>query len=182
MITRTYKCDDCGTVFEVDLDHSSDPDPDCPTCSVTLQWVPGMFSIATNKGKAMNVTQQILEEDYGLTNWKDNNREGDIAAMLPVETTADREAKARIEQEVQQLAQEQAQLKGQQANPALQAAVKGFWGPTGGAMPSMMAETLLASAKTGPGAGKTDPIKMLHDGKKAGLLPTGFRVIARAKM
>src|SRR5215831_16240615 len=174
MIIRTYKCDDCGVVFEVDIFDINAADPPCPQCEQVLDWVPGMFAIGTNKGKAVDVTQKILEEDYGLTNFNDNSREGDIAAKLPVETRADREQKEQMTREVEEMRVQH--LKGQAADPALQKAAAGFWGGGGGNLPPMMAQTLLASAKALPKM-SSDPIKILHQGAKSGQLPTGFRVI-----
>ena len=92
MIIRTYSCADCEQEFEVTCE-SSDGDPDCPTCSQVLEWRPGGFNIIGNKGKAVDLTQKILEEDYGLTNFKDNTREGDVHGIVaPPAGTAEREA------------------------------------------------------------------------------------------
>src|SRR5262245_10376379 len=100
MIRRTYACDDCETQFEVDCESGNDGDPDCPNCSKVLQWVPARVNIGTVKGKAIDVTQKIIEEDFGLTNLNDNNREGDVAykAAAPMQT-AERE---NIEQQVRE--------------------------------------------------------------------------------
>lgn len=182
MIIRTYQCTDCGIVFEVTLEHANDPDPDCPSCTRVLDWVPRSFNIATVKSKAINVAQEILEQDYGLTNWNDSGKEGDIAAQMPVETREMREQKAQVMQEA-------AQLKDAQGNnPALQQAVKAFWAGGGGsAMPRAVANNMLASAKVGQAApkhlgGGVNPVAMLAEDGRKGLLPTGFRIIARAKM
>ena len=91
MIIRTYRCNDCQELFEVTCE-SSDGDPDCPFCARELVWQPKSFAITTTKSKAVDVTQQIMEEDYGLTDFNDNMREGDIAAKTPVRPRAEREA------------------------------------------------------------------------------------------
>src|SRR5258707_8167239 len=85
-VIRTYECTDCFTVFECMLDSGSDPDPECPQCSRVLEWRPGMFSVKTNKSRAIDVTQEIMETDYGLTNFKEAPREGDVSAIMPSET------------------------------------------------------------------------------------------------
>ena len=82
MIIRTYRCEDCGDTFDVTCE-SNDGDPDCPFCARVLQWQPERFSIGTNKSRALDLTQNIIEHDYGLTDLKDNLREGDVAAKGP---------------------------------------------------------------------------------------------------
>lgn len=166
-------------VFEVDC-RSEDGDPDCPQCSKVLIWQPRPFAITGIKSKAIDVTQKILEEDYSLTNWKDGNKQGDVAAIMPSETTVEREARMRIENEVKELAS-QAKLP---VSPEQNAAVHAFWG--GGASQSgstaqpnqLVAQTLLASAKVGPQAG-IDPMRALHDMGKVGQLPNNMRIVAR---
>jgi hypothetical protein len=183
MIIRTYRCNDCLEVFEVSLESGSDGDPDCPYCAKELVWQPHAFSIRTNKSRAVDYTQKVLEEDYGLTDWKDNNKEGDVAFKAPVETTADREAKEKMSREIQELA-ESMKVEGHPAmdNPGMQNAIKGFFGGgMGGAPNPMQSAALMASAKVGPAAG-FDPIGGplgLRRAKEKGVLPTGFRVIGR---
>lgn len=169
-VIRTYECLDCLTVFEVTLDSGNDGDPDCPNCNRVLEWRPGMFSIATNKSKAMNVTQQIMEEDYGLTNWKDGNREGDVAAIIPSETRAQRDARERATAAVDmELAKAKPALNDAQAE-----AIKGFWGAgTPAAPPAINPASLLAGAKSGPQG--HDAMAMLHKAKP----PFRFKVVAR---
>src|SRR5215468_8962151 len=104
MIIRTYACEDCGWQFEVHCESSSDPDPECPQCAKVLEWVPVRLNIGTVKSKALDVTQKIIEEDFGLSDLNDRNREGDVAykAAPPVQT-AEREA---IEQQVREYVRE----------------------------------------------------------------------------
>jgi len=171
MIIRTYECLDCLTTFEVTCESSDAGDPDCPNCNRVLEWRPGMFSIATNKSKAMNVAQQILEEDYGLNNFKDNSREGDIAAIIPSETTAQREQRERATAAVEmEMAKTKPQITDAQAE-----AVRAFWGGPQNHPVSPMATgpALITAAKAGPQG--PDPMKMLHDSKP----PFRFRVVAR---
>lgn len=169
MIRRTYKCEDCGDTFEVTCE-SNDPHADCPYCKVVMNWQPGNFAITTNKAKAVDLTQKIVEEDYGMSNLKDNNREGDVAYKPPSpQTTQEREAETRMMIEASQ----------QIAKPAMHPSTQGFWGGGAGGAPPMVAQSLIAAAKTGPGAG-SDPISMLHKAGKAGQLPNNYRIIARS--
>jgi hypothetical protein len=103
MIIRTYRCDDCGETFEVTCE-SSDGDPDCPFCAREMIWQPTRFAIGTTKGKAVDVTQKIMEEDYGLTDFNDNMREGDICAKTPSCTREEREAIEQMERDAKELA------------------------------------------------------------------------------
>lgn len=103
MIIRTYRCNECDEIFEVTCE-SSDGDPDCPYCKQVLAWQPMRFAIGTTKGKAMDVTQKIMEEDYGMTDFNDNMREGDIAAKAPVRSREEREAIEQMERDAKELA------------------------------------------------------------------------------
>lgn len=179
-VIRSYECMDCKELFEVTHQSGEEPLADCPFCEKVLEWRPKPFAITGVKSKAVDVAQDILETDYGLTNFKDGSREGDTVAIMPTETTQQREARMRIESEVQELA---AQVKNAPENPAQAAAVSAFWGPQGpggGQQPvqNMMAQTLIASAKAGPQAG-TDAMAALHRMGKSGQLPTNMRIVAR---
>lgn len=101
-VTRTYRCTDCEHEFKHFHMDREEPAPPCPNCAVGgLVKVPGLFSIGTNKGRAIDYAQKMAEEDYGLTNMRDNMRPGDVAAMgPPPEQTAEREAR---EQQVAEL-------------------------------------------------------------------------------
>ena len=172
MIYRTYQCDDCDTVFEVSLDTGDAPDPDCPTCSKVLQWTPKSFAITGVKSKAIDLAQDVLENDYGLSNFKDNNREGDVGIVRHIETRQETEIVERTARE----------MVTQTNDPA----VKAFWGQNAGAptaVNSMTGQSLIAMAKQGPAA--VDPMAMLHSGVKKGLIPKPeqmMKVIARADM
>lgn len=172
MIIRTYLCTDCNTEFEVTCESGNAGDPDCPTCTKVLQWIPAWRGASkTNVGRAADVAQQILEEDYGMTNFRDNSREGDIAAITPSETMAEREKReAAVAAVNMEMAKTAPQLNDAQAE-----AVKAFWGagPQAPINPAINAPALIAAAKAGPQG--NDPIKMLHDAKP----PFRFRVVAR---
>jgi hypothetical protein len=105
-------------VFEVTCE-SNDPDPECPACAVVLEWRPQRFAITTNKSRAMDVTQRIMESDYGLGNFADNQREGDVAYKAPARPAAEREAIEQVERDAARLAATPENLVPQ---------VKEFWG------------------------------------------------------
>lgn len=166
----TYECEDCKAIFEVTHESADDPVPDCPNCSRVLEWRPKGFSIGGSpEGKAADITYKMLEEDYGMTNFKDNNREGDIGVVMPRDTTAEKE---KIEREIMEMSQQVTQ-------PANPAASNAFWGgPSQGGLKSVTGQTLLASAKAGPAAG-VDAMAALHDLGKQGKLPNNFKIIGR---
>lgn len=175
MIIRTYHCDDCNREFEVTCESTS-PDPDCPFCSKVLEWVPGMFAVKTNKSRAMDTTQQILEQDFGLTNFNDNMREGDVAAKaIPDKTAQQKDA------EIRQLS-EVAQAVGQPMTEQQQQMAQNFWG--GGAVAqSLPAAEMLNNAKLSTAAANAEgvnPMSLLHKAGKDGKLPFKINVIARA--
>lgn len=174
MIIRTYGCDVCGDTFEVQCE-SNDPDPECPYCrDVVLQWRPGMFAIGTNKGKAVDVTQQILEQDFGLTDFKDGSREGDVVAKMPVPSTQATEAAMQVQSEI-------AQQTGVVMSEAQKQQAAAFWG--GGSQVPLPPAAAMSAAKMGTAEANkagVNPMDMLHAAGKAGRLPTNMRVIARA--
>lgn len=173
MIIRTYNCEVCGELFEVQCE-STDGDPECPYCrDVVLQWRPGMFAIGTNKGKAVDVTQKILEEDFGLSDFKDGSREGDVVAKTPVPSTQAKEAAMQVQFEIAQ--QTGVTMTDQQKQQAA-----AFWG--GGAQMQLPPAAAMSAAKQGAVAADAmgkNPMTMLHAAGKAGVLPTNMRVIAR---
>ncbi len=165
-ILRTYRCEECGEVFEVTLE-SSDPDPSCPYCrDVVLQWQPGMFSIKTRKSRAMDATQDILERDYGLTDFHDNLREGDVAAKTPVRSHEEREAIEKVEADAKELAAS--------AGNMLPAAQQFFQGQ-GGPMQVNIAQQALADARANKSA--SNPMSMLHQAGQRGELPNNYRLL-----
>ena len=172
MIYRTYECTECNTVFEVHHDSSDDPVPDCPSCSKVLEWRPKSFNMTGHKSKAVDLTQKIMEEDYGMTNFKDNSREGDIAAMMPVSKPQEDYQIEKTFRDIQS-----------QTSPEQRAQ---FWGQSQGTpttMGSATGQSMIQMAKVGPQG--DDPMAMLHTGVKSGNLPTlkkMTRVIAKADM
>ena len=83
-IVRTYHCDDCGTTFDKLHFDRADPAPECPGCqALASKQVPAGFSINGNASKAGDIAQNILEKDYGMTDIRDRQREGDISTITP---------------------------------------------------------------------------------------------------
>lgn len=80
-----YECRDCGHRFR--RTHNwGDPDPDCPRCGFIPAPVPQRIAapaIIGTKARAVDIAQQIAEQDYGLTNMRDNLREGDTPFIEP---------------------------------------------------------------------------------------------------
>lgn len=85
-IVRSYECGDCGSKFDKLHFSRDEPPPECPGCQALSSHqtqVPAGFSIGGNASKAGDITQNIMEKDYGLSNFKDRQREGDVAAITP---------------------------------------------------------------------------------------------------
>lgn len=176
MIRRTYACIDCEQQFTVEC-NSDDPDPVCPNpdCNKVLDWRPQSFAIGgSNVGKAAKITQQIMEEDYGLSNFKDNAREGENAIVPHHETRAETELVNQTMSEMQR------QTAGDPAK------AQAFWGGNVGpptTMQSMTGASLIGMAKVGPQG--PDPMAMLHSGVKQGKIAKPqqmMRVVAKADM
>jgi hypothetical protein len=181
MIYRTWACNDCDHEFTV-LCESSEGPPDCPNCSQVLEWRPGLFSINGAKSKAMDVTQNILETEFGLSNFRDNQREGDVAAIVPTQTETQRSA------EIRQLS-EVAQATGQPLTPQQENMAQAFWGKPGANLNvganSLPTTDLLAGARQSTAMANAEgvnPMALLHQAGKKGHLKTPIKILARAKM
>lgn len=160
MIRRTYFCEDCEREFTFECS-AFDPDPPCPNpdCNKILDWRPKSFAIGGSiEGKAVAHTQAILEQDYGLSNFKDNAQQGESGIVRRQETKVESEMVEReFREQVAQLSPEKTAQ---------------FWGGSSGApttITSMTGQSLIQMAKVGPQGG-VDPIKALHDhARKSGI-------------
>jgi hypothetical protein len=142
-------------------------------------WAPQAPNIIGNKAKAIDIAQKIAEEDFGLTDMRDNTRPGDVIAKPPSPIqTAESEA---ITRELVAYTNAPADIA-----PHLQGYVKDFFGAAQGSSPA--ADTLTQIQGAAPAAqaaraeGK-DPISMLQQSRN--LPRTGINnlsVIAKAKM
>lgn len=176
-VIRTFGCDDCGLQFEV-TQGMDDPHPDCPRCCQVLEWRPTSFNIVGTKSKAIDVTQKIMEDDYGYSNFNDNMREGDVAAKSAAAPTG-----AQIDAEIRTVAEYATQTTGAPTLNQTQAEMaKAFW--SGGQTPlqQIPVTQLLATAKTATAdanAQGLNPMKLLHEAGKRGQLKTPINVVAR---
>lgn len=83
------RCPECGAKFKYYTKSQDDPMPDCPNCAATArqevippsQQRPHLVAIRGNAGKALDMAQKIAEEDYGLTNMRDNTLQGETSLM-----------------------------------------------------------------------------------------------------
>jgi len=141
MIRRTYQCPDCEQFFTFECS-PDDGDPDCPNpdCSKVLEWRPQKLTIGGSiESKAVDHTYNVLETDYGLTNFKDNAKQGESGIIRRQETKVETELVEREYRE--QIAQLSPEKTAQ------------FWGqnqgqPTG--LQSMTGQSLIQMAKVGP--------------------------------
>ena len=176
-IVRTYACDNCEREWDVTCE-SNDPDPECEVCAKVLQWQPGLFAITGHKAKAIDYTQQIIEQDFGLSDLKDNTREGEAAYKEPApETTSQKD---KIAQAVHEYARSATAHHAGNANPP--AGNSSFnWGtqPSGAPAPQVSMQHMLAQAKAGPQYPDRNPMKVLQDGIRAGHLKTPTRIVGK---
>ena len=175
-VIRDYHCDECGQEFRVTC-NSSDPAPDCPHCNRVLEWTPGLFSITGTKSKAVDVTQQIMEQEFGYSNFNDNMREGDIAVKAAAPTGA------QIDAEIRQLSEASQQMHGTPPLNQTQAEMaKAFWGGGQTPLQQVPAAEMLNNARAATQAANAEnrnPMQLLHKAGKAGQLKTPIHVIAR---
>lgn len=175
MIYRTYACGDCDTVFEVACE-SKDGDPPCPVCSKVLEWRPTRIAIGgSTEGKAVKIAQDIMENDYGLSNYKDNNKEGDVGYIDPTRKTAS-EQDAVMQRESE--AGREVLTRLAHVAPEHQKSVDNFFGAqtVRVGQNSIPASQMIAAGKMGPAAG-VNPMELLHKAGREGKLPTNFRMI-----
>lgn len=183
-VRRTYACDQCAHQWTETTAKSDDPYPDCPGCGGASGWVPKGFAITTTKSKAMDIAQSAME-DMGHSDFRDNQRAGDIAAKGPAPMqTAEAEAITRS-------MIEHAKLEGDQANsiaPELMSQAQNFWGggvPNMGQMTADPVRGVAAEASTAARDLGADPIALLHEAGQRGelnlLSPERLNVVSRAK-
>lgn len=170
-VIRTYYCRDCEKNFEITCG-MNDPDPECPVCKdLVLDWVPTKFAIGGSvQSAAVDVTQKILEDDYGQTNWNDSMREGDIAHKATPKTRDEQNVIAKLEHDAKEFA-----AQSPKANPA-------FWGGGAGGPPSNMIAAAMAGAREQSALANAEgrnPMKLLNEAGKKGELNIPFRPIMR---
>lgn len=172
-VTRTYRCDE-GHTFDYFHAHRDDPYPACQQCAGAVKWQPGSFAITTARSKAIDIAQSVAEHEYGMTDLRDNQREGDIAApKVSVPHTAEVEALARE----MKAAQEQA-TQAPDAPPQMN--VNQFWQaaagqPLGGGDPA----AYVAPGSSEARAMGVDPVSLVEKAKGTGNDRMKFQVLAK---
>ena len=176
MIYRTYCCNSCDQLFEVTCESGDEGDPDCPICTKVLQWTPSKVSIGGSlESKAVRIAQDVMENDYGLTNFKDNNKPGDVGYIDPTrKNAAERDALGQRDAEIEREVRKTVEF----ATPAQKEQVDNFFGGQSVKIGqnSIPASQMIAAGKMGPAAG-VNPMTLLHKAGQAGKLPTRFKMV-----
>ncbi len=94
----TFNCTSCGNRWSVIDKEKTTEIPACPQCQTLKQYeirevvggtpdAPARVGpiIGSNKSKAVDAVYRMAEQDYGMTDMKDNLRPGDIAYKMPTE-------------------------------------------------------------------------------------------------
>lgn len=195
-VIRTYQCATCEFTFQYTHPRSDDPYPPCPNCQANdPAWRPQGFRVRSNRTKATKVAQDIMERDFGLTNFRDGAREGETAAMgLTAQTTSERE---RMVQQVAESTRQLANAMSGTIREETRAIVKdtaSLFGATGGQIATAVTQPVAAKdpaqmmelARFATAQGRLDPkvqspMHMLHSGLKSGNIdPLRTQIMARA--
>lgn len=210
MYSRMYRCPDCGHEWKHWHISKTEPAPPCELgCDesaivddeaearrghmadiLASQQAPARGG--SNRAKAVDMAYNMAEEQYGMTDMKDNLREGDMAFTKPAAVQT-----AEAEQITRELVQAGATPEAAQQTTA---AIRGqFWQHEKGEQPRMMqapqvgagpgAQLMqavnsqpLAVASAGAAAARregVDPVALLHKAGKQGALGKDYNVVAR---
>jgi hypothetical protein len=157
-----YQCGECQHQFRGWREKDGQY-PKCPECGIEGGWAPQAPALNGIKAKAIDIAQKIAEETFGMTDMKDNLRQGDtiVKAPPPIQT-AESEAMTR------ELLT--AGVGTPEVAPHLQQYVQNFFGATG-AGPSV--DPLASIQGAAPAANEArsmgvDPLGLLHKGKGYG--------------
>lgn len=165
---RTYQCDDCGYRIECRVVTGDEAAPDCPKCeTITRKEITSPHIQNGALVKAVGIAEDMMRNDYGMTNMRDNLRPGDVAAMAPAPMqTAERNV---IQQQVAELAGPAAAAS---LDPGIEKAVKNFWQGTAGQMRAEMPTegSTAARGQTEAVAAKADALSVLDSAKTWGNL------------
>ena len=210
LFTRMYACNDCGAEFKHWHTSKNEPAPPCPECEATaivedleaesrrgrmaeiLEAQQPPARGGSTKAKAVEMAYQIAEQDYGMTDMRDNLREGDTAFVKPPQIqTAEAE---QITRELVQAGatpeaaqQTTAAMKGQfwqhekQQGPRMMTAPQMGAGPGAELMNAVNTQPMAVASAGSAAARKdgVDPVKMLHEAGKKGALGQPYNVVAK---
>jgi len=96
---RTYACDECNQQFPAFQALDDATVPDCPFCHPSQVEVTGFPSVVKgHASKAVDYAWQMAQNDYGMTNMKDNQRAGEDAAFIPHQGPTTAEADRQMQQ------------------------------------------------------------------------------------
>jgi len=145
-----------------------------------MEWRPKSFAIGGIKSKALDITQKVMEEQYGYTDFKDHVDPGEtvVKAPRPMQT-AEHDA---IGQQVAEYAEH---TLGTPLTPVQKQMASTFWDGGQAAAAQIPVANLLAGARANAAVAARegrDPMKMLHEMGREGKLKQKIDVVARAKM
>lgn len=185
MFRLTFQCTDCGFAWEIRSPERDAEGGDCALC-VTRGDVPAApptyvvprVAMLTNKSRAIDYTQSMVEADYGLTDFNDNQRAGDIGYKAPAPMHT-----AQREKETHELVQ--AGVPQETAAQIMQP-TSNFWqGAMAGSAESTLGNSSVAAqaSKAAKDMG-VDPIGMLESGRERGIVRPEklYNVVASDKM
>lgn len=84
-VVRVIRCLDCGKRYRRIQDSTEDPAP-CPQCGIVEPSLPVRISapaIVGTRSRSVDEAWRVAQEDFGLTNMRDNAHEGETAFIAP---------------------------------------------------------------------------------------------------
>lgn len=82
---RVFRCPDCNHKWKAESKLGF-PEPDCPQCGFHPDPLPDRVcapAIVGTRSKAVDQAWSIAQEDFGLTNMRDNTKEGETSIIMP---------------------------------------------------------------------------------------------------
>lgn len=182
-VTRSYRCTDCGTQFTHFHLGRDEPYPACPSCPPAeaqkpVEWAPQGFNIKTNRSRAIDYTQSMAETQFGLTNIKDNLREGDIAAPSAPGPSSQEQAAM---QEMMRQAHEAANAPAAPLPPEIP--LQSFWSQAGAAPldGQPMSPTAPVAGAAEARASGLDAVSLVEKAQASGQGRMKLQVVARGQ-
>lgn len=184
MIRRTYRCTDCGTEFRVMLASEDEAPGACPRCPPTTEpsapavWVPPRPGIVGIKSKAIDYTQNMMEQDYGLTDFNDNMRVGDMAikSITPSQT-------GEREKVIRELVEAGMPIP---VAKEVEDAASNYWqGQAGGSVAensTMVNNSVASAASAAARAEGAEPLSILERARDQGIMRPKYNVVAAVPM